>query len=70
MLIPQNNIKQEYTEDIRQAPEDEPVCYCSNVSKAEILAARNRGARSLEDIKTMTGACKEGRCQETNPRRR
>lgn len=59
-----------YTEDIVQASVDEMVCYCSRVTKKDILAAKAAGARSLEDIKAMTGACTVGRCKELNPRGR
>lgn len=33
------------------------VCYCSNVSKEKILEAIASGAKSLQDIRNMTGAC-------------
>ena len=59
-----------FTEDIRKAPETETVCYCSQVTKAQILRAMEAGARSLDDIKTATGACTQVRCRETSPRRR
>ena len=59
-----------YTEDIRKAPEMETVCYCSQVTKAQVLRAMEAGARSLEDIKAATGACTQGRCRDTSPRRR
>ena len=69
-----NNVKNlaenPFTEDIRLAPEAETVCYCSSVTKADILRAVAAGARSLEDIKTATGACTKGRCRETSPRGR
>lgn len=57
-----------FTPDIRQAPPLETVCWCAGVTKAQILAARAAGARSLEAIKSATGACAQGRCRETNPR--
>jgi len=59
-----------FTEDIRKAPETEKVCYCSHETKADILRAMGRGARSLAGIKTATGACTQGRCRETSPRGR
>jgi len=59
-----------YSEDIHQAPDDELVCYCSRVSKGRILAAMAAGARTLEDIKELTGACTISRCRELNPRGR
>ena len=58
-----------FTGDIRKAPETETVCYCSHVTKAQILRAMESGARSLEEIKAATGACTQGRCRETSPRK-
>lgn len=45
------------------------ICYCSDVSKEEILDAVDGGARSLSDIKEMTGACTLGKCKELHPKR-
>ncbi|OIP41762.1 MAG: hypothetical protein AUK25_05065 [Desulfobacteraceae bacterium CG2_30_51_40] len=59
-----------FTEDISDAPESELVCYCSGVTKGDILSAKRGGAVTLEDIKKATGACTLGRCRETNPRGR
>lgn len=59
-----------YTPDIRQAPDDELVCYCSGVSKGRVREAMASGARTLADIKALTGACSLGRCRELNPRGR
>lgn len=59
-----------FTEDIRKAPETETVCYCSQVTKADILRAKENGARILAEIKVATGACIQGRCKETSPRGR
>ncbi len=60
----------EFSADILTAPPEELVCYCSRVSKGEILAAMRAGAKTLEDIKRATGACREGRCKELSPRGR
>lgn len=48
---------------------NEMICYCSNIRKAEIEAAIERGAKSLQDIRDMTGACTVGRCKELSPRK-
>ena len=45
----------------------ELVCYCDNVTKGQILAAMEQGAKTLKDIKQMTGACTSCRCAELNP---
>lgn len=33
------------------------ICYCDNVTKGEIIAAMEQGAKTLSDVKRMTGAC-------------
>ena len=59
-----------FTEDVRKAPETETVCYCSQVTKADIQRAKEESACSLAEIKTATGACTQGCCRETSPRGR
>ncbi|SMF43090.1 (2Fe-2S)-binding protein [Desulfovibrio gilichinskyi] len=59
-----------FTEDILLAPESEIVCYCSAVTKREIVEAIASGADSLTAIKDVTGACTVARCKEMNPRGR
>ncbi|OHW62201.1 BFD-like [2Fe-2S] binding domain protein [Andreesenia angusta] len=44
------------------------ICYCSNVTEQEIVGAIDNGAKSLSDIKDMTGACTLGRCKELHPK--
>jgi nitrite reductase (NADH) large subunit len=59
-----------FSANIRHAPEAETVCYCSEVTKGEILQAKQKGARTLSDIKAATGACTLARCREASPRGR
>lgn len=47
--------------------ENELVCYCDHVTKAEIIEAMKNGAKTLADIKRMTGACCSCKCAEMNP---
>lgn len=49
---------------------DEIICYCSNVSKQQIIDAIHNGAKSLDDIRKMTSACTVGKCKELSPRKR
>lgn len=44
-----------------------PICYCMQVTKKEIIIAISKGARSLDDIRQMTGACTGNKCHTTNP---
>ena len=44
------------------------ICYCSNVTEGEIVQAISRGARSLNDIRELTGACTLAKCKEMSPR--
>ncbi len=48
----------------------ELVCYCDNVTKAQIIEAMEQGARTLSDIRKMTGACTSCKCEENNPKKR
>ena len=63
-------MKNQYTENVLDAPLTEPVCWCSRVSKGVILGAKRNGARTLDDIRQMTGASTIGRCKEISPRGR
>lgn len=47
---------------------EEIICYCSNVTKAQILIALENGAKTLDDIRKITGACTLGMCKELSPR--
>lgn len=47
--------------------QNEIICYCSNVSREKILEAMANGAKSLQDIRDMTGACTLGKCKELSP---
>ena len=43
------------------------MCYCDQVTKGQIIAAMEQGAKTLSDVKRMTGACTSCRCEELNP---
>lgn len=49
---------------------EEIVCYCSDVTKKQILDALSNGAETIEDIRRVTGACTEGKCKELSPRKK
>jgi NAD(P)H-nitrite reductase large subunit len=59
-----------FSENILEAPLEEMVCYCSGVTKAQILDAIQAGAWSLEQLKAATGACTVAKCAELSPRKR
>jgi len=46
---------------------DNVICYCKNITEADIDIAIASGAKTLNDIKTSTGACTGNRCKELNP---
>ena len=48
---------------------EEIICYCSNVTKDQIIKAMEQGARTLNDIRKMTGACTLHRCKRIKPKR-
>ncbi|QIA08863.1 (2Fe-2S)-binding protein [Draconibacterium halophilum] len=45
------------------------ICFCKNVSEAELIAATDKGAKSLQEIKDATGACTGSECKTPNPSR-
>lgn len=49
---------------------DEIICYCSNVTKRQILDAAANGAATLQEVREMTNACTIGRCKEMSPKKR
>jgi len=59
-----------YTENILEAPGNEYVCYCSKITKQQIMKAISNGDRTLATIKKSTGACKGAQCTKLNPRKR
>lgn len=46
------------------------VCYCSNVTKEQILSALANGGETMEDVRRMTSACTLGKCKELSPRKK
>ncbi|MEG0284384.1 MAG: (2Fe-2S)-binding protein [Erysipelotrichales bacterium] len=50
--------------------EDVMICYCSNVSKKDIIEAIDKGAKTIDDIREMTSACTISNCIEMNPKKR
>ena len=59
-----------YTENVLEAPDNELVCWCAQVSAGAIRAAVTNGAKTLDDIRAVTGACSKGDCKNNNPRGR
>jgi len=59
-----------FTEDVLDAPLDEFVCWCSQVTKRTLLEAIRNGATDMAAIRAVTKACTIGRCKELSPRRR
>lgn len=53
-----------------QKNDSETICWCSGVTRGEIVKAYNNGARTLSEIQQMTGACTVGRCAELSPKKR
>ena len=47
---------------------NELICYCKNVTKGEVENAILNGAKTLNDIQSMTGACTGNQCKELNPK--
>ena len=54
--------------DWKAAPLEELVCGCGNVAKKGILDAIAAGARTVEEVSELSGACKGSDCARKNPR--
>ena len=59
-----------FTEDILDAPDSEPVCYCCRVDKGAVLRAMAEGATTLDALQARTGAGSGIQCRKLNPRGR
>ena len=46
---------------------DQIICYCDHVTRGDIIAAMEAGAKTMKDIKRMTGAATTCKCAELNP---
>lgn len=44
------------------------ICFCKNISNHEIEKAILKGAKTLNDIQQMTGACNGNSCDNLNPK--
>ncbi len=44
------------------------ICYCDMVTEEDIVNAIKKGARTLKDIKNMTGAMTHCDCKNKNPK--
>ena len=44
------------------------VCYCAGITKGEIFRAVMLGARSIQDVRALTGKLEEGDCETKNPK--
>ena len=49
--------------------ENEIICYCSQVTKQEILQSIKDGAKTLQDVRKKTNACTIGNCKKLNPKK-
>ncbi len=48
--------------------QEDIICYCGNVNRETIENAIKKGAKSLDDIRWSTNACKDNKCKETHPK--
>lgn len=44
-----------------------PVCYCSNLTRFEVLEAVYNGASTISEVQDVTGKDRTGYCKEENP---
>jgi bacterioferritin-associated ferredoxin len=50
--------------------QNEIVCYCSGISRQQIITAIKNGANTMKKIREATGACTKGNCAKMNPQKR
>jgi len=48
--------------------QEDIICYCRRVSRATVQQAIEKGAKSLEDIRWSTDACKDNQCEKKHPK--
>ena len=46
---------------------DVPICYCSNLSRADIIDAVKGGCRTIDEVQEFTGKSITGHCRTMNP---
>lgn len=46
----------------------EYICWCDKVTEEDIIKAMENGARTVRDIKNMTGAMTHCDCENKNPK--
>lgn len=61
---------QKASPDLRDAPDNEIVCYCKKVTKGKIIEAIRKGAKDLKAIQKMTSANTGDKCKIMNPKGR
>ncbi|TLX71129.1 NAD(P)H-nitrite reductase [Labilibacter sediminis] len=47
--------------------QEDIICYCRQVSRETIEKAIKNGAKSIEDIRWSTEACKDNKCADKHP---
>ena len=58
------------TPNIMDAPDDEIVCWCVNVTKGQVCDAISRGYTTLDRLHAELGILQGDRCSEKSPRGR
>ena len=51
----------------KETEEPLPICYCSNLTRQEIVRAVRAGHTTIEAVRRATGALSTGRCLTENP---
>ena len=60
----------EFTPNIMDAPDDEVVCWCANVTKGQICEAIASGIHTLDRLHAELGILRGDQCTEKSPRGR
>ena len=52
---------------LKESGAPRPLCYCKQVTEEDVLEAIERGARTFEEVRAVTGIGGGGQCRITNP---
>lgn len=64
-ILKKEDVKTKVTFKEKTSPK--PLCYCKQVTEEDVLRAIERGAKTVDEVKGMTGIGGGGMCKYTNP---
>jgi bacterioferritin-associated ferredoxin len=64
-VLQRPDVKSRVTFKEKEAPR--PLCYCKQVTEEDVREAIEKGARTFEEVRAVTGIGGGGQCRITNP---